>query len=526
MKKRIAALVLAASASIAMANANTEKVFAQELNKNQTAPQTEKNMSISKTAQKAKVINVSTNLRVRASASTSAKIVGTLNPGAVVNIQSKSGSWYKIEYNGIIGYSHGDFLQPLSSGNDNNENVSGKVGQVINVSTSLRVRSSASTSSSIIGYLYANEKVDIISSTGSWYKIKHDGKIGYVHKDYLKVVGEGSTDTNKPIPPVTTPEVTPQNKKGQVINVSTSLRIRSSASTSSSIVGHLKANDKVDIIGSSGSWYKIKSGGTTGFVHSDYLKVLGDVNTDTNKPVPPVTTPEVTPDSGKGEVINVSTNLRVRSTPSTSGAIVGYLTSGNIVDIQGKSGSWYKISYSGKVGFVHSDYIKKVNGNTGGNSGENTGGTEVTNKYDKVLQIMKAHVGTPYIYGGSGEEITTSSLNTLKNRFPDHAAKGSYDIESKYINSGYRAFDCSGLMQWSFKQVGINLGRTTTNQVNNGYEVSPNAAKPGDLLFFSNLGHVGMYIGNGQWIESPKPGQPVRIANVPWNLIGRARRVL
>ena len=516
MKKRIAALVLAASASIAMTNAQTEKVFADELENIKAIPQTETSLNTTRASKKAKVVNVSTNLRVRESASTSAKIVGNLRAGSIVEVLGTSGDWYKIKFNGMVGYSHSDFLQITSSDNGNSgETSTNKTGQVVNVSTSLRIRSSASTSSSIVGYLYANEKVNIIGESGSWYKVKHKGQTGYVHKDYMKIVSGGDTSTP------TEPEVTPQEKKGQVVNVSTSLRIRSSASTSSSIVGQLYANEKVDIIGETGSWYKIKHDNKTGFVHKDYLKVIssGSNGGGTTPPVVPEN-PEVTPDSGKGQVINVSTNLRMRSAPSTSASIVGYLVSGDIFDITGKSGSWYKINYMGTVGFIHSDYMKKVDSNTGGNGGQ------VTNKYEQILNIMKAHIGTPYIYGGSGEEITTASLNVLKKRFPDHAAKGSYDIPSKYINSGYRAFDCSGLMQWAFRQAGVNLGRTTYDQINNGYEISKNSAKPGDLLFFSNLGHVGMYMGNGKWIESPKPGQPVRIADVPWNLIGRARRVL
>ena len=139
---------------------------------------------------------------------------------------------------------------------------------------------------------------------------------------------------------------------------------------------------------------------------------------------------------------------------------------------------------------------------------------------------MKSQIGSPYIYGGVGETLTSSLLSSLRRTFPDHAARGFYDIPSKYLNGNYRAFDCSGLMQWSFRQAGISLGRTTWDQVNNGYEVSPSNAKPGDLLFFSNLGHVGMYIGNGQWIEAPNKGKFVSIAPVPWSKIGRARRVL
>ena len=49
---------------------------------------------------------------------------------------------------------------------------------------------------------------------------------------------------------------------------------------------------------------------------------------------------------------------------------------------------------------------------------------------------------------------------------------------------------------------------------------------PGDLLFDNALGHVAMYIGNGQWVESPNSGKTVRITNVRWESVQRARRVL
>ena len=139
---------------------------------------------------------------------------------------------------------------------------------------------------------------------------------------------------------------------------------------------------------------------------------------------------------------------------------------------------------------------------------------------------MKQHIGSPYVWGGSGEYLTTASLNSLKKTYPIQAAAGMYNRAAQYVDRGFRAFDCSGLMQWGFKQVGISIGRSTWDQINNGYEVSVNALQPGDLLFYSNLQHVGMYIGNGQWIESPNSSADVRIATVPWSKIGRARRIL
>ena len=106
---------------------------------------------------------------------------------------------------------------------------------------------------------------------------------------------------------------------------------------------------------------------------------------------------------------------------------------------------------------------------------------------------MKSQLGKKYCYGGSSPST---------------------------------GFDCSGLMQWGFKQGGVSIGRTTYDQARNGVGVSVKNAQPGDLLLYSDKSHVGMYIGNGQWIESPNSRSVVRITNVPWSKIGIARRVL
>ena len=521
-RNKIAALIFAVS-TVCVVSAHSENAYATEHKNSNQLEENNKTRSV----KKGQVINVSTSLRIRSGAGTNYSVVGQLSPSAIVNVEGKSGSWYKIEYKGVRGYVHGDYLKVTDSNSDSSNNsgqVQGKKGQTQNVSTSLRIRSVASTSASVLGAIYPNQIFDITGEQGSWYKISINGISGYVHKDYVKVLSGNSTPSTSEIPnKPETPSVTPDSGKGQVYNVSTSLRFRSGPSTSSSVIGYLYPGNTFDIKGKSGDWYYISFGGKTGYIHGDYVKKINS-NTESNTPSTPnkPETPSVTPDSGKGQVYNVSTNLRFRSAPNTSSSVIGYLSAGDIVDIKGKSGDWYYISFGGKTGYVHGDYIKRVNSSTGGSS--NSGQT--TNKYQEVLAVMKAHLGTPYIYGGSGELITTQSLQILKNRFPSNANRGDYNIDSKYINSGYRAFDCSGLMQWGFRQVGISLGRTTYDQIKNGVEVSKSNVKPGDLLFYSNMGHVGMYIGNDQWIESPKPGAKVRISNVPWSSIGRVRRVI
>lgn len=96
----------------------------------------------------------------------------------------------------------------------------------------------------------------------------------------------------------------------------------------------------------------------------------------------------------------------------------------------------------------------------------------------KVISYASAQLGKPYVWGGNGA-------------------------------SGY---DCSGLVMAAYSQAGVNLGRTTYTQVNNGSTVSMNNLKPGDLLFWGSASapyHVGIYVGNNQYIHAANPGQGV-----------------
>ncbi|MFM9554985.1 C40 family peptidase [Streptomyces caniscabiei] len=98
-------------------------------------------------------------------------------------------------------------------------------------------------------------------------------------------------------------------------------------------------------------------------------------------------------------------------------------------------------------------------------------------KATKALAFARAQIGKPYVWGATGP--------------------GSYD--------------CSGLTQAAWKAAGVDLPRTTYDQVEAGTTVPLADAKPGDLVFFyDNIGHVGLYIGNGMMIHAPKPGTYVR----------------
>jgi cell wall-associated NlpC family hydrolase len=72
-------------------------------------------------------------------------------------------------------------------------------------------------------------------------------------------------------------------------------------------------------------------------------------------------------------------------------------------------------------------------------------------------------------------------------------------------------FDCSGLVMYVYAQLGISLPHYTVAQWNATLPISSSQMQPGDLVFFNGLGHVGIYIGNGQFVNAPHTGSVVRI---------------
>jgi peptidoglycan DL-endopeptidase CwlO len=76
--------------------------------------------------------------------------------------------------------------------------------------------------------------------------------------------------------------------------------------------------------------------------------------------------------------------------------------------------------------------------------------------------------------------------------------------------SGPNSYDCSGLTQWAYAQAGVSISRTTYTQQNDGTKIGRDQLMPGDLVFFNNLGHVGLYAGNNTVIHAPYPGKVVR----------------
>ena len=90
-------------------------------------------------------------------------------------------------------------------------------------------------------------------------------------------------------------------------------------------------------------------------------------------------------------------------------------------------------------------------------------------------------------------------------------------------------FDCSGLVLWAYAQLGIQLPHSSYALFDLGRPVAIGEMKPGDMVFFSGLGHMGLYIGGGRMVHAPHSGRLVEVVNLAGSyyaerLVG-ARRV-
>ena len=107
-------------------------------------------------------------------------------------------------------------------------------------------------------------------------------------------------------------------------------------------------------------------------------------------------------------------------------------------------------------------------------------------------------------------------------------AKRFLGVPYRWGGSSPGGFDCSGLVRYVYQRFGLDLPHSSYADFDLGRRVGRWALEPGDLVFFSGLGHVGMYVGHGRFIHAPHSGTSVQISSLSeWGgSYSGARRVL
>lgn len=103
-------------------------------------------------------------------------------------------------------------------------------------------------------------------------------------------------------------------------------------------------------------------------------------------------------------------------------------------------------------------------------------------------------------------------------------------VPYRYGGESPDGFDCSGLVRWSYGQVGVDLPHNSYALYSVGRRVERSRIAPGDVLFFEGLGHVGLYLGKGRMVHAPYTGKDVEVISLAATNYGRrligARRVV
>lgn len=174
-----------------------------------------------------------------------------------------------------------------------------------------------------------------------------------------------------------------------------------------------------------------------------------------------------------------TTSLNVREYASTDAPVIAELPKYSYVRVNWVEPEWICVAYNndGLMGYVSSDYIKIFEGEMPAAS---------SSAGQAAVDLAAQFLGVPYVWGGTSPS----------------------------------GFDCSGLMQYVYNQLGYKINRVAEDQMKNGIAVSRENLAPGDLVgFYSSPGsgyisHIGMYVGNGIMIHAPHTGDVVKYTSI------------
>ena len=361
----------------------------------------------------------------------------------------------------------------------------------------LNVRGGPGLSYPVVKQVKLGDQFTLIKEEDQWYQIDLGyGKIGWVANWFASKGPQPEASVSK-FPSGSNAEV---NTNG--------LRVRKGPGTSFQITDYLDKGEKVTILETNESWNKISGSFGSGWVSREFLNPLAKEATKPGNSTN--ATGKVTADS-----------LNIRNTPSLNGEIIGRLLNGAEVKILSSQQSWLEISFSGKRGWVTSEFIKTSNSNSNSENSTNKqpaggiiGTVTATSLYVRQSSALNAGIiGTVT----KGEKF--SILEEVNNWAKIEYKKGKFG----WIAGWYLDKSSAG----DGTQAGQSVKESTITVLQNGTNIRKSPDLESDVLVRANAGNVFPVKSiKGSWYEiTLKNGTSAYIAGWLVSVSGSAPRI-
>ena len=429
----------------------------------------------------------------------------------------------------------------------------------------LRLRKEPSTDSIVLELLSKDDKLEILEEKDEWYKVKFKDYTGYVSKEFISKNGEvksseeknNKENTTKNTDENTATEGTVDVKdKNAVTNVEVKVYIL--PLINSNVVTSLEQKTSVEIVNVAGGWAYVNVNNVSGWIRLDKLSISESSNnsnvsnsetdnsqTDTNKVEKNTTqTTKQTEFTARNAYVSAS-SVNVRSSASTTSQVVTTLLQNEQIKLVGEENGWYKVEVNNKNGYILKTLVsdtkvqvtsrsavptRETTENTNKNTSTNIN-TNTTNNTTKTATTTNTTVATSTnaaattssaqttnqtnttnssetkVEAQQSSTNTTSQTSSSKGEQVVAYAKNYLGCKYVYGGSGPSVFDCSGFTMYVYKHFGYSMGHSAVTQAYLGTYVPRSNLQPGDLIIFNNqantsIGHVGMYVGGGNFIHA------------------------
>ncbi len=381
----------------------------------------------------------------------------------------------------------------------------------------VNVRENPNMDAEIVAVADQYSNLIVLSKEGDWYRVSVDGVNGYIFGDYMTLAGEGEADL------------------GYGLVRASAANVRVSPDSDSEAIGCLGEEEAVTITGIVDGWYAVDMNGETGYVRSDLVDPTAEI------PAEKIFDYAVI----EGNAVNL------RTEPDESASRTDVLYSGSLCTLVQQVGDWYEVQYGDTTGYIYAPLAATTND-------EAEGSTNVETMNEAAEREAREAAAAAAAAKPSSASSSSSSYTAYDDDDDDDDDdydysysyddddNDDYDYEDSYsapASSGYGSdivstamqylgyayvwggtspsgFDCSGFVQYVFRQCGYSISRTATPQYSDGYYVSYSDLEPGDLVFFSGtyaadgITHVGIYIGGGDFIHAANSRDGVKISSL------------